>query len=105
MGQNNLLGTPKPSIRFPESGPTGIGLMMGPGLSGAILGVKMRGVVIFKKHLDNNPIKSGNFRHTLPLALDLEIVLQAFGWSFEGRVNRGKDQFGHSKLIHLKHLS
>ena len=44
--------------------------------------MEMRWIVIIEKHLYDNPIKPGNFRHTPPYALNLETDLQVFDWLF-----------------------
>ncbi len=50
-------------------------------------------IMIIEKHLDDDPIKSGNLRHLPPFVLGLGKDLQVLDWLFEGRVNLGKDSF------------
>jgi hypothetical protein len=44
--------------------------------------MEMRRIVVIEKHLDDDPIKSGNFRHTPPFVLYLEIDLLVSDWLF-----------------------
>jgi hypothetical protein len=44
--------------------------------------MEMRRIVIIEEHFDDDPIKSGNFRHMPPFVLDLEIDLRVSDWLF-----------------------
>ena len=61
-------------------------------------------IMIIEKHLDDDPIKSGNLRHAPPFALGLGKDLQVLDWLFEGRVNLGKDQPDRSTIVLLTNL-
>jgi len=44
--------------------------------------MEVRRIVIIEKHLDDDPIKSGNLRHTPPFVLDRGIDLRVSDWLF-----------------------
>ena len=65
----------------------------------AIEGMEMWRIMIIEKHLDDDPIKSGNLRHIPPFALDLGKYLQVLDWLFVDRVNPDKDQPDRSTTV------